>query len=96
MWHELTIRHPHDPRCGLDLRKEEELRGYWLYREAVGSWMQLSTMTIPGISNAMSVVARHSHNPTDRHWKAVMNITSRDQWFRTGVCEGLGIGFDGV
>ena len=36
--------------------------------------MWLSTMTRPDVSNAVRAVARHSHNPTDRHWKAVLNI----------------------
>ena len=36
--------------------------------------MWLSTMTRPDISNAVRAVARHSHNPTDRHWKAVLKI----------------------
>ena len=45
-----------------------------MYREAVGSLMWLSTMTRPDISNAVRAVARHSHNPTDRHWKAVLKV----------------------
>ena len=31
-------------------------------------------MARPDISNAVGAVARHSYNPTDRHWKAVMKI----------------------
>ena len=46
----------------------------WPYREAVGCVMWLSTMTRPDISNAVRAVARYSHNPTGRHWKAVMKI----------------------
>ena len=42
------------------------------YGEAVGSLMWLSITTRPDISNAVLAVARHSHNPTDRHWKAVL------------------------
>ena len=33
-------------------------------------------MTRPDILNAVHAVARHSHNPTDRHWKTVMKITA--------------------
>ena len=36
--------------------------------------MWLSTMTRPNISNAVRAVARHSHNPTERHWRAVLKI----------------------
>ena len=59
------------PGDELGPREEGEPKGDWSYREAVGSVMWLSTMTRPDISRAM---ARHSHNPTDRHWKAVLNI----------------------
>ena len=31
-------------------------------------------MTRPDISNAVRAVARHSHNPTDRHLRAVLKI----------------------
>ena len=55
-------------------REEGEPKGDWPYREAVGRLMWLSTMTRPDISNAVRAVARHSHNPTDRHWKAVLKI----------------------
>ena len=36
--------------------------------------MWLSTMTRPDISKAVRAVARHFHNPTDRHWEAVLKI----------------------
>ena len=42
--------------------------------EAVGSLMWLVTMTRPDIANAVRAVARHSHSPTERHWKAVLKI----------------------
>ena len=38
--------------------------------------MWLSTMTRPDIANAVRAVARHSHNPTDRHWKAVPKMVA--------------------
>ena len=31
-------------------------------------------MTRPDTSNAVSSLRHHSHNPTDRHWKAVLKI----------------------
>ena len=55
-------------------REEGEPGGDWPYREAVGSLMWLSIMTRADISNAVRAVARHSHNPTERHWKAVLKI----------------------
>ena len=55
-------------------REEGEPKVDWPYREAVGSLMWQSTMTRPDISNVMRAVARHSHNPTDRRWKAVRKI----------------------
>ena len=61
-------------RASTGSREEGEPKGDWPYREAVGSLMWLSTMTRPGISNAVRAVARHSHNPTDRHWKVVLTI----------------------
>ena len=49
-------------------KEEGEPKGDWPFREAVGSLMWLSTITRPtDISNAVRAVARHSHNPTDRH-----------------------------
>ena len=38
--------------------------------------MWLSTMTRPDISNVVRAVARHSQNPTDRHWEAVLKIVA--------------------
>ena len=65
---------PATPGVELGPRDEGEPNGDWPYREAVGSLMWLSTMTQPDISNAVRAVARHSHNPTDRHWKEVLKI----------------------
>ena len=65
---------PATPGVELGPREEGVPKGDWPYREAVGSLMRLSTMTRPNISNAVRAVARHSHNPTDRHWKAVLKI----------------------
>ena len=63
---------PATPGVKLCPREEGEPKGDWPYREAVGSLMWLSNMTRPDISNAVRAVARHSHNPTDRDWKAVL------------------------
>ena len=65
---------PATPGVELGPREEGEPKGDWAYREAVGSLMWLSTMTRPDISNAVHAVAHHSHNRTDRHWKAVLKV----------------------
>ena len=65
---------PANPGFELGPREESEPKGDWPHRGAVSSLMWLSTVTRPGISNAVRAVARHSHNPTDRHWKAVLKI----------------------
>ena len=65
---------PVTPGVELCPREEGEPKGDWPHTEAVGSVMWLSTMTRPDISNAVRAVARHSHNPTDRHWKTVLKI----------------------
>lgn len=38
--------------------------------------MRVSTMTRPDISDAVRVVARHSNNLTDRHWKSIIMAVS--------------------
>ena len=65
---------PATPGVELGSREEGEQKGEWPCREAVGSLMWLLTMTRPDISNTVRAVARHSHKPTDRHWKTVMKI----------------------
>ena len=87
---------PATPGVELGPREEGEPRRDWPYREAVGSLMWRSTMTRPDISNAVRAVARHSHNPTDRPWKAVLKIVAyihgtRGMGF---ACKGFGIGSD--
>lgn len=59
----------------LGSRGEGEPGGNWSYREAVSSVSSMSTMTMPGTSDTVRAVARHTYNnPTARHWKAVMTI----------------------
>ena len=62
---------PSTPGVELGLRVECKLGGDWPYTEAGGSSMWLSTMTKQDISNGVRDMARHSHNPTERQWKAV-------------------------
>ena len=61
---------PATPGVELGPRGEGEPNGDWPYREAVGILMWLSSMKRSDISTAVRAVARHSHNPTDKHWKA--------------------------
>ena len=65
---------PATPGVELGPSEKGEPKGGWPYREAVGSLMWLSTITRPDMSNAVRAVARHSHNPTGRHWKPVLKI----------------------
>ena len=82
--------------------REDEPSGDCPYREVVGGFlMRLSTMTWSDISNAVRAVVRHSHNPTDRHWKAVTKIMaylvpSRGQGVRNDIGTGCGIAIDCV
>ena len=44
------------------------------YRALVRNLMWLSVMTRPDIANALRACARHSHNPSPRHWKALLQV----------------------
>ena len=46
------------------------------FRQVVGAVMCLAGRTRPDIANATRVVARHSHNPCERHWKAAVKIAA--------------------
>ena len=81
----------------LDARREDEPTGNWPYRQVVGSLMWLANMTRPDIANAVRAVARHAHNPSERHWRAVqrilMYLKSHKDWgitfqrgSQTGMC----------
>ncbi|CAN0322483.1 unnamed protein product [Scytosiphon promiscuus] len=74
---------------------QDELRGDWSYREAVGCLMWLSIMTRPTTFNGVRAVAHHSHNPTERHWKAALKITACLEGTRgvgLTLVRGLGLG----
>ena len=38
--------------------------------------MWLSVLTRPDIANALRACARHSHNPSPRHWKAFLQVAA--------------------
>ena len=73
---------PATPEVELGPREEQHPRGDWPYKEALGSLMWLSTTTRPDITNEVRAVTRHSHNPTDRHWKAFLTTKAYLHWSR--------------
>ena len=67
-----TRRTPLD--SSIKLTKEDETQahiGQELYQSAVGKLLYLFTRTRPDIAYAMSLVAKFTVNPTEKHWKAV-------------------------
>ena len=38
--------------------------------------MWLSIMTRPGNANVLRACARQSHNPSQRHWKAILQVAA--------------------
>ncbi|CAM9682891.1 unnamed protein product, partial [Ascophyllum nodosum] len=46
------------------------------YRALVGSLTWLSVMTRPDIAIALRACARHSHNPSPRHWMALLQVAA--------------------
>ena len=71
-----TSNMPASPGADLGPKREDEPRGDWPLREAVGSLLWLSTMTRPDITNAVGAVARYAHEPTERLWKTIAKILS--------------------
>ena len=74
-----TSNIPGSPDVDLRPRKDGEPGGneeFPRYRALVGSPMWLSVMTRPDIANALRACARHSHNPSPRHWKALLQVTA--------------------
>ena len=69
-----TSPYPASPCANLGARVEGESGGTWPYKEAVGGLIWLVVMSRPDITNAVRAVSRHSNNPAERHWKAVLQI----------------------
>ena len=65
---------PASPSVELLPRSENEPQTTEPYREAVGSLMWLANTTRPDLAQAVGAVARHSHDPSDTHWKAVRRV----------------------
>ena len=64
------------PGADLGTKRDDESGGDWPVREAIGSLLWLSTMTRPDITNPVRAMARYTHAPTERLWKAIMEILS--------------------
>ena len=81
------------PSVTIGLTEEDEPRGDWPYREAVGSLMRLSIMTRPDISNA----ACYGAPPSESHGQALegsyedYGMHSRDQGLGLTFVRGLGL-----
>jgi hypothetical protein len=58
---------PYQPR-----EEEEEIIDKSRYLTAVGALTYLTTHTRPYIAFATSILARHSQNPTHRHWNGIL------------------------
>ena len=89
---------PATPGVKLGPREEGESKGYWPYREAVGSLMWLSTMTRPDVSNAVRpgrVISQH-HRQALEGSSEDNGIPPRDKGYGIDFCEGFGIGFNCV
>ena len=67
---------PDSPGADLGKKRQDEPGGGWPVRKAVGSLLWLSTLTRPGITNAVRAVARYAHEPAERLWKAITKILS--------------------
>ena len=64
------------PGADLGPKQDDEPGGDWPVREAVGRLLWLSTMTRPDITNAVRAVARYAHEPTERLWQVIIEISS--------------------
>ena len=74
-----TSNIPGHPGVDLGPRKDGEPGGneeFPKYRALVESLMWLSVMTRPDIANALCACARHSYNPSLRHWKELLQVAA--------------------
>ena len=62
---------PASQSADLDPRRNDEPVCDRPVRAAVGSFIWLGRMTRPDKANAVRAVARLSHDPAERHWRAV-------------------------
>ena len=74
-----TSNIPGSPGVDLSPREDGEPGGneeFPQYRPLVGSLMWLSVMTRPDIANALRACARHSHDPSPRHWTVLLQVAA--------------------
>ena len=67
------------PGEDLSPRKDGEPGGneeFPLYRPLIGSLMWLSVMTRPNIADALRACARHSHDSSPWHWRALLQVAA--------------------
>jgi hypothetical protein len=64
-----TLDDPYQPR-----EEDKEIIDKSKYLTAVGAFTYLTTHTRPDIAFATSILARHSQNPTIRHWNGVKHL----------------------
>ena len=75
----VTPNIPRSPGVDLGPRKDGEPRGneeFPKYRALVRSLRWLSVTARPDIANALRTCARHSHNLSPRHWKALLEVAT--------------------
>ena len=86
-----TSNIPGSPGVDLGPRKDGEPGGneeFPKYRALVWSLMWLSVMARPDIANSLRACARHSHNPSPRHWKALLQVAAY-----VNATKGMGLKF---
>ena len=74
-----TFNIPGSPGVDLSPRKDGEPGGneeFPQYRPLVGSLMWLSVMTKPDIANALRACAKHNHDPSLPHWRALLQVAA--------------------
>jgi len=75
MTHCDVVRSPMDVNTFLAAASTEEpIMNHSQYREAVGCLMYLMLGTRPDLAFTVMSLARHSHHPTKRHWKALHRV----------------------
>ena len=74
-----TFNIPGSPGVDLSPRKDGETglnEEFPQHRPLVGSLIWLSVMTGPDIANALRAYAKHSHDPSPPHWRALLQVAA--------------------
>ena len=94
-----TSNIPRSPGVDFGPRKDGEPGGskeFPKYRPLVGSLVWLSVMTRPDIANALRACARHSHKPSPRHWKVLLQVAVYVNATKEMVWGSFGFWFEAV